>query len=377
MKKKLQVQLKEKSYPIFFEKNLFRQRTFYDRCLEIASSFVLITQTSLIQEIALPLIKTLRQKKIPCLVLSFPPGEKHKTRKTKEYLENQMLLASIDRQSAILSLGGGVVSDMAGFVAATYMRSLPLIHVPTTLLGMIDAAVGGKTAVNTSFGKNTIGTIYQPKAVFIDSTFVNSLSKEEFQNGMVEMIKYALLFDPNLFSLLEEKNEKILMKKELFEKMIFTCVSIKKKVIEEDENDNGVRQLLGLGHTLAHALEASSNYQLSHGAAVRLGILGESFLSMKKNLLPKHSFERICALFSRLESLTSPSSFSKRKVLSFLLQDKKRKGGKVSFVLLADIGYPFVNSSGYLHVAEKEEMEEMLSFIEEKVQLKSLCSSLS
>ncbi len=374
MEKELRVNLREKTSSIFFEKRVFEQESFYDRCLAIAPSFVLITQNSLIKEIASPLIKKLKEKNIPYFLLTFPPGEKYKTRKTKEYLENQMFRCSIDKQFAILSLGGGVVSDMAGFVAATYMRSLPLIHVPTSLVGMIDAAVGGKTGVNTSFGKNTIGVFYQPKAVFIDPLFLKTLPQEEFQNGVVEMIKYGLIYDPKIFSMLEEKIEDILSQNSFLEEMIFACLSIKKKMVEEDERDESVRRLLGFGHTLGHAVEFACSYRISHGQAVYLGILGESFLSMKKKLLPKRSFERICALFSRYGIVTAPFVFSKKKVFSYLMQDKKRRGGKPFFVLLQEIGYPFVNSSGFIHEVERELIEEMLDFIEQVILEKNLCS---
>jgi 3-dehydroquinate synthase len=373
MEKELTVHLREKSYPIVFEKNLFEQESFFDRCLAIAHFFVLVTQNSLIPKVAAPLIKKLKEKNIPYCLLTFPPGEKYKTRKTKEYLENQMFRYSIGRESAILSLGGGVVSDLAGFLAATYMRSLPLIHVPTTLVGMIDAAVGGKTAVNTPYGKNTVGAFYQPKAVFIDSLFLQTLPRQELQNGIVEMIKYALIEDPKIFSMLEKKSGQILSQNAFLDEMIFTCLSIKKRMVEEDEMDREVRRLLGFGHTLGHAIESSCNYRISHGMAVYLGILGESFLSMRKNLLSKKSFERISALFTRFEIGLPPLTISKRKVLSCLSQDKKRTGKKASFVLLKDIGYPQINSSGYIHEVEKELVEEMVDYVAKIMQESMQC----
>jgi 3-dehydroquinate synthase len=368
------IQFREKSSSVFFEKNLFEHPDFYKKILSIAPSFVLLTHTSLLKKIAAPLVRKLKEKKIPYLLLSFPPGEKYKSRKTKEYLENQMFRAKIEKETAIISLGGGVVSDMAGFIAATYLRSLPLIHIPTTLVGMIDAAFGGKTGVNTAYGKNTIGSFYQPDAVFIDSSFLKHLPKEEFKNGMVEMIKYALIFDPKFFSILEEKKEDICSQKPLLDKMIFACVQIKKKMVEEDPYDQGIRRLLGFGHTVGHAIEAAYHYRISHGEALFLGILAESYLSMRKKLLSKRDFERICALFSQLDLSSDLVSFAQQKVLSFLLQDKKRKGGKLLSVLLKGIGEPLVNHSGFLHPIDPKEIEEMLGFLKAKVLDGHLCS---
>ncbi len=368
------MELEGKSYPIFFEKNLFQQKNFYEECLTYASSFVLITHTSLVQKIAMPLLKHWKKQKISSLLLSFPPGEKYKTRKTKEYLENQMLLASVSRESAILSLGGGVVSDLAGFIAATYKRSMPLIHLPTTLLGMIDASIGGKVGVNTSFGKNTIGAFYQPKAVFIDPSFLRSLPCEEFLSGLVEMVKCTLIADPKLFSILEENKEEILAQGNLLEKMIFACIEVKKKIVEEDETDRSVRQLLGLGHTLGHAIELSLGYRISHGNAIYLGIIGEAYLSMRKKILCQESFERICALFQHYGMVFPSVSLSKKKILAALFLNKKKDGDTLFFPLLKDIGYPFVNSSGFVHKVEKKEIEEMIDFIMCNVWENSLCS---
>ena len=261
-------------------------------------------------------------------LFSFPSGEMCKTRATKEALEDQLLLAGYLRDTTIIGLGGGVVTDMAGFIAATFCRGVPLILIPTTLLAMVDAAIGGKNGVNTAHGKNMIGTIYHPEKVIIDPRFLKTLPEKELFNGRVEMIKHGLIADPGLIKTFD----------------LHRAIEVKRRIVAQDDHETGIRSLLNLGHTLGHALEKLSDYTLSHGEAVAQGIVLESRISHALGILDSDSLALIEELFP-LPALV----FTPEKIAEALKSDKKRRGGLPHFVLLKKIGEPYLCGSEYCH----------------------------
>lgn len=274
------------------------------------------------------------------LLLSIAPGEESKVHKTKEYLELEMLKAKYDRHALCLAIGGGVVGDLAGFVAATYMRGIKYIQIPTTLLAMIDSSVGGKTAINTPYGKNLIGAFWQPHLVVMDVSLLASLSTVQVINGLVEALKIYLTSDARSFAYASLYLNRILSgdgtKLQL---LIRRAVRLKVAVVKADEREENLRMILNFGHTIAHAIEKISNYQILHGYAVGLGILVEAKISQLMGYLSESNYEQIISVFARLGITTDMlSTFNPLEIIEAASGDKKNKGGKIYCILLKNIG---------------------------------------
>ncbi len=273
-------------------------------------------------------------------ILTFQTGELHKTRKTKEWLEDQMLALGATRDCCIIALGGGIVMDVAGFLASTYARGVPLLLLPTSLLAMVDASVGGKTGVNTPQGKNLIGTIYQPQAVFIDSHFLQTLPQDELKNGLVEMIKHGLILDSGYVEYLQQNSQSLLARNlPVLVEAIYKSVEIKQRIVAEDAQESGKRRLLNFGHTVGHAIEAASGYTISHGRAVARGMLVEASISMQMGILKTSDFDRIKNILSIFEiDLSFEEVFTQEKFFEIMSMDKKSEKGSPRMVVLEKIG---------------------------------------
>jgi 3-dehydroquinate synthase len=280
-------------------------------------------------------------------VLEIPAGEPSKNMATVMEIAGKLLAAGADRRTMLIALGGGVVGDLTGFIASIYMRSVPYIQIPTTLVGQVDSAVGGKTAVDLPQGKNLLGTFYQPQAVFMDLSFLDTLPDKEFQNGLAEIIKYGIIEDEKLFQLLEEEMEAVKSRDSgLLLKIIETCCRIKKSIVEIDEREQGLRRILNFGHTLGHAFEAVSDYQLSHGEGVALGMVAAARLSVKMKYLPESELIRVEQVIAEAGlPIRLQASVDQQAVIDRLKVDKKKKDDVVHFVLIKKISLPFVNGS--------------------------------
>lgn len=295
-------------------------------------------------------------------LFTFPSGEQEKSRERKALLEDLLSLHNFHRDSCIIALGGGVTTDLVGFLASTYLRGVPLVLIPTTLLAMVDAAIGGKTGVNTRFGKNRIGTFYPADRILIDPTALSSLPDSQLTNGAAEVIKYALIRSPELFELLHHWNPK---DSAYMEQIIHACVQIKIQVVETDfEEKTGLRRILNFGHTIAHALELLENYTLPHGEAVAIGMLVESHLSVQMGHLNRAQFSNIDALIRTFGfPLTISKNITEKKMRNALLSDKKTISGGTRFVLLEKIGacHPF--SGEYCTPVPDDILDEALSWM--------------
>ncbi|MXZ81390.1 MAG: 3-dehydroquinate synthase [Gammaproteobacteria bacterium] len=287
--------------------------------------------------------KALPGKEVVEVVL--PDGEQHKSLETVAEVFDRMLAVPLDRQVTVVALGGGVIGDLSGFVAACYQRGVGYIQVPTTLLSQVDSSVGGKTAVNHASGKNMIGAFYQPLRVIADLSTLRTLEPRQFSSGMAEVIKYGLINDPEFFAWLEENIGSVMDLDEaaLAHVIERSCLN-KARVVEEDEREQGVRALLNLGHTFGHAIETATGYgPWLHGEAVGLGMLMAARMSALQGWVGESDFVRIRNLLRKAGLPTEPSKdFTAKDLRSGMKTDKKVLAGKVRFILMQGIGKAFV-----------------------------------
>jgi 3-dehydroquinate synthase len=294
--------------------------------------YSLVTDTNVAKLYGNMIEHSLKKEGYDVSLIVFPAGEIHKTRRTKEFIEDVMLQLKMGRDTTVIALGGGVVSDLAGFVAATYCRGIPLINIPTTLMGMVDAAIGGKTGVNTTLGKNKIGAFYPASHILIEEKFLETLPEEEMKNGYAEVIKYALIASSVLFEQLEKGDQT---------HVVNTCVGLKEDIVKRDLLERGERRILNFGHTFAHAYEQVLDYRVSHGMAVAAGLLFESHLSRSLGTLSDTDFARIVSL---LQGWQFPY-IDCEALIEAMTTDKKTRGHETRFVILNGIGQvvPFDN----------------------------------
>jgi len=267
-----------------------------------------------------------------------PDGERYKNIKTVSEIYESLSLKGATRNTALITFGGGVVGDLGGFVASTYHRGIPLIHIPTTLLAQVDSSIGGKTGYNLKTGKNLVGTFYQPLFVFIDAAFLKTLPEKEYLSGMAEVIKAALIKDKLLFDFLEKNRNKILARdNKAVLHIIKKSVKIKIDVVERDEKESGERALLNFGHTIGHAIERYRNWRILHGEAVAIGMCYAAALSLKKGYINEDAYKKITNIIKSY-NLPTDLKVSFNRLKEHITHDKKRKDEDVEWVLLKDIG---------------------------------------
>lgn len=338
------VALGARSYFIWVKPGLLQHLGELYRGYRLGSRAVIITDTIVAPLYGELAADSLRKNGVETLLVRVPPGEEHKSLQTVEMLYTRLLEASLDRQTTIIAVGGGVIGDVAGFVASTVLRGVPYIQIPTTLLAQVDSSVGGKTGVNHPLGKNLIGTFYQPRCVFIDPTVLKTLPERERWSGLAEVIKYGLIGDPALFERVETELEGFAQRPELLSAVIARCCAIKAQIVSADERESGLRKFLNFGHTVGHALEAASAYQMRHGEAIAWGMLVAARLSHEKTGLSTSELERMEKLFARFPK-PSLGQIALERVLELVRRDKKARDGRVQFVLLRAIGEPVLCDS--------------------------------
>ena len=318
----------------------------------IENKRVIIITNSLVNSLyGAKLLSALRKDGFNSDLIEVPDGEKYKTLSTAKYLYDELLKRKADRTTTLMALGGGVIGDLTGYVAATYMRGLPLVHIPTTLLAQVDSSIGGKVAVDHPLAKNIIGSFYQPKAVYTDPEVLQTLSDKDIKNGMIEAIKIAVIKSPVFFGWLE-KNIKQLLKKDnnLLYEVVKEAVTLKADIVLKDPRESGLRKILNFGHSIGHVLEVEAGYQdLNHGEAVALGMLIETKIACNRGICSEEFEEKIKRILSSPpSSLSFPrkreSIFKHIKNLNYnqfwetLTLDKKNSQGKVIFILPEAIG---------------------------------------
>ncbi len=310
--------------------------------LDLGYRYALISDSNVAELLGEDLLRLFRQEGLSAELFSFPAGEASKNMDTVVDLARKMVRAGFDRKCAVIALGGGVTGDLAGFLASIYLRGVPYVQIPTSLLAQVDSSVGGKTGVDLPEGKNLLGTFYQPARVYIDYGTLTTLPFEHLKNGLAEVVKYGCIASPALFSFLETHSERLLRYDvEALEHIIYESCRIKAEVVSRDEKEGGLRRILNFGHTIGHAIEAATNYQLLHGFCVAIGMVAAARLSEKLKVSKEEISPRLVSLLKRLDLPTQiPQGLAPAEILSFLRTDKKVWKGRLTFVLLKRLGEP-------------------------------------
>jgi 3-dehydroquinate synthase len=304
-------------------------------------------------------MELLRDAGLDASLFTFPAGEASKTRESWSILTDEMLGAGFGRDTCVVAVGGGVTTDLAGFVAATYLRGVPVVQVPTSYLAMIDASVGGKTGVDVGAGKNLVGAFHPPRAVVADTEVLRTLPRGERAQGLVEAFKHGAILDADYFESLGSRMGPLLeAEPNAASDAVLRSVELKAAVVEEDEFEGGYRQILNFGHTLGHALEAASQYALGHGSAVALGMVLEAEVGERLGVTEPGTRERLAAV---LDALVEPArGLDVEAAVPFLRADKKVRGGRSRVVLLSRIGevHP---GEGWSHPVDESVLVEVLT----------------
>ena len=346
---KLRIKTKTQEYPIIIGANIV------SNILKISKSnlvdfkqCLLVIDKNISKKIISNIKKSLIKKKIYSHY--FNASEINKNQNNVDKILNILLNKNFSREDCLISIGGGITGDISGFAASLFKRGLKFINVPTTLLSQVDSSIGGKTGINTKYGKNLIGSFYQPNLVISDIQFLKTLPKREIICGYGEILKHSLISSKKFYNFLNKNNNKIFeISSPFIEKAIYESCKIKKNVVEKDEREKGLRKILNFGHTFAHAYEATLGYskKLNHGEAVILGIKSALNFSLNHNLLKKKEYHSIINHISNSHLPTKIDKFFKvkdlNKILSFMLKDKKNSSDKISLVLLRKIGSPLIN----------------------------------
>ena len=338
---RVEVELSETSYPIIIDAFSLSNLGRTIRQTIGPKNGVVITDENVDRLYGSTLEDSLRKEDLEFNNLVVKPGEASKSLETAERLYEELAEFNLHRDSVVLAFGGGVVGDLAGFVASTFLRGLPVIQIPTTLLAQVDSSVGGKTAVNLSKGKNLVGTFHQPKMVAIDPVVLETLLPADVRSGLGEVLKYGLIWDRDFFRRTAESVELFeeVEEPEKLERTISQCCQIKADVVRQDELDKGIRQLLNFGHTLGHGIEAASGYgEMKHGEAVIWGMIGEMWISLERGYLNQKTFSDLVQTLTELSLPSLPSNLSKSDLLRYIRRDKKVRKGTIHSVLLEKIG---------------------------------------
>jgi len=337
---RVNVELKDNSYGIEITANLLSAKK-TTKLLPFSNQYAIISN-QLIADLYLESVQKLIPEEATVHICLIPDSEQSKSAEQYLSILDELLSQQFNRSSTIIALGGGVVGDLAGFVAATLHRGCKLVQIPTTLLAQVDSSVGGKTAINHQTGKNLIGSFYQPDCVLIDPATLRTLDKRQFSAGMAEVIKYAFIHEQTFLPWLEENSQEIVaFEMPVLEKMIRHCCEVKAAVVSQDEKEKGKRVLLNLGHTFAHAIEHVSGYGLwLHGEAVSVGMLLAAKLSVNEGLMDEDLLDRLTVLLARFNlPIKLTSDLSASRLLDSMYNDKKNLKEKLQLVLPRNPGH--------------------------------------
>lgn len=353
---KIKIGKGEKGYPVYLHHGLLHNGGLLLKHHFAGGPFLLATDKNVFSPYGEICTQSMRQNGFKPYMVVLEGGEKDKTLQSAFKLYGEALKAGLDRKSFVVALGGGVIGDLAGFVAATYMRGIPFVQIPTTLLAMVDSSVGGKVGVNHPQGKNIIGSFYQPSLVLADLETLKTLPRRELAAGLAELFKYGIILESSLFYQIEFflKDSFFELGSSTFQKLVAQAVLAKGRVVTVDEKETNFRRILNFGHTIGHALESATSYNYYlHGEAVAIGMMAATYLSVKLKILKSKDACRILKLLERLNPPLPPVGLNTAKVLQALYSDKKKDSGKLVFVLPSAIGKGvFYNSPPLAEIRE-------------------------
>lgn len=343
--KKIRVNIPKREYDIIIDRDILKNTADYIKQVFGGEKIAVVSDSNVGPLYGDTVIGSLKEGGFETKLITVPAGEKSKSEKYLFELYDQMLDFGITRSDLIIALGGGVVGDLTGYGAASLLRGVPYVQIPTTLLAQVDSSVGGKVAIDLKRGKNLVGAFYQPKAVIIDTECLKTLTPRVLSDGMAEVIKYGAIKDKALFELLES----IKSVKDLFaniDKIVYNCCDIKRQVVEEDEFDKGGRMILNFGHTFGHAIEKQYNYETyTHGEAVAVGMRMACEYGEGLGVTPKGTEERMTNILKNYD-LPTYVEISKEQLKDAVAVDKKGAGSSINLILLGDIGNALIKKFG-------------------------------
>jgi 3-dehydroquinate synthase len=337
----IRVQLAERSYDIAIGTNVLKRIVDNLKSFDLSPKIAIVSNPTVFALYGKTVLNAIKKARFDAVTVIIPDGETYKDLIWLQHIYKELLSHKLDRSSALIALGGGVVGDITGFAASTYMRGISYIQIPTTLLAQVDSSVGGKTGVNHKLGKNMIGTFWQPRLVLIDVDTLKTLPKKELVAGIAEVIKYGVIYDEDLFHTLEMKKDKILkLDRKVLVHIIKRSCEIKADVVSKDERESGLRSILNFGHTMGHAIETATDYKkYLHGEAVALGMCLEARLSQKMEFIDNKAVERIKKLVDSFGLPSElPADIDMDRILSSMKLDKKAVAGALKFILPERIG---------------------------------------
>ncbi|MFT5754656.1 MAG: 3-dehydroquinate synthase [Flavobacterium sp.] len=335
--------IKSNTYSVFFNEDGYSYLLSILKPAVYSKIFVLVDENT--SQYCLPTFLANLATEVEIEIIEIENGEEHKNIETCLQLWHSLTESGGDRKSILINLGGGVVTDLGGFVACTFKRGIDFVNVPTTLLSMVDASIGGKNGVDLGQLKNQIGIIREPKAVVVISSFLETLPQLEMRSGLAEMLKHGLIYDINYWNKFKDLTA---LNTEDLESLIHQSIQIKNTIVSEDLTENGIRKSLNFGHTLGHAIESyflenESKTKLLHGEAVAVGMILESHISMEKGLLSKEEYQEIKFIIKDIFNTISFDKNDIEKIIELLIYDKKNEFGKIQFALLDGIGKSKIN----------------------------------
>ncbi|MHB8906728.1 MAG: 3-dehydroquinate synthase [Melioribacteraceae bacterium] len=342
--KKIEINIPGKEYPVYIGINIFDSLDKIIRSKKLFRNLFLVIDRNVMSLHREDIKRFTSNFSGKVAVHEFTSSEAEKNFISLSKLVDDLIVKGFGRDTIIIAVGGGITGDIAGFAAATYMRGIKFIQVPTTLLAAVDSSIGGKTGINSGDTKNIVGAIYQPEFVLIDTEFLKTLPEEEIICGVGEIVKYAFLIDPKFFLTCKNYLPKLLKTDSaIVSKIIDTCISFKGDVVAEDEKENGLRKILNLGHTFAHAVEIEQNFRIKHGQAVIIGLVCALDLSKRIGLLDDKLFSEYLKLPLMLKDKILIRKFDAARIYEIMKRDKKGRDHKIKFVLLQDVGHVAVD----------------------------------
>ena len=345
--RKVRVDLGEKSYDILIGNHLEAELQQFIQRAGYSHRALLLSDTNVGPLYGRQVLDILEKAGLQAELYEIPAGESSKSLAEAEKIFTKAIEMGLDRKSPVFALGGGVVGDLAGFIAATYMRGVPFIQLPTSLLAQVDSSVGGKVAVNHALGKNLIGAFYQPQAVFMDLTMLQTLPPREIYTGLGEIVKYGIIYDQEFFSFLEEHTAAVLaLEPAAVVHMIARSCEIKAAVVAQDEKEAGLRMILNFGHTMAHAIEKNTGYtRYNHGEAVAIGMAGAAYISRQLGKISDAEVQQVLRLLQALHLPIRAEGCQVDGLYTAIFHDKKTVDGRVNWVLMERIGQVYTDSA--------------------------------